>query len=359
MSGAARTYLVTGVAGFIGARVAELLADEGHAVVGVDNLNDYYDVRIKDHRLARLLGAAGRETGRDSRRSVYSSAPGVLAGFKSSGPRGFTFLPIDVEDAGACERLCAAHRFDAVFHLAARAGVRASLAAPHAFLATNATGTLNLLEAMRRHGVPKLVLASTSSIYAGCPVPYREDQPVGTPLSPYAATKQAAELLAAAYHRLHGLDVSVLRYFTVFGPAGRPDMSPFRFIEAVLGGRPLEIHGDGTQARDFTFVDDIARGTILAVRPLGHEVINLGGGRRPLTLNETIALMERFAGRPAQRIHRPFHAADVTETAADISKAGRLLGWRPEIEVAEGFRRTVDWHRENGSWLSTLNLSGQ
>jgi nucleoside-diphosphate-sugar epimerase len=337
MAGSARTYLVTGVAGFIAARVAERLLGEGHRVVGVDNRNDYYDVRLKDHRLARLQGGA--------------DAPAVRAG------RGaFTFHPLDVEDRAGIDALFAAQRFDAVFHLAARAGVRASLEAPHAFLATNTTGALNVLEAMRRHGVKKLVLASTSSVYAGCPVPYREDQPVGTPLSPYAATKQAAELLAHAYHRLYGVDVSVLRYFTVFGPAGRPDMSPFRFIEAVIAGRPLEIHGDGTQTRDFTFVDDIARGTVLALRPLGYEIVNLGGGRRPLALLDAIALMERFTGRRAQRVHRPFHAADVADTSADIGKADRLLGWRPEVDVEEGFRRTVEWHLANRDWLATLRV---
>jgi nucleoside-diphosphate-sugar epimerase len=349
MAGSARTYLVTGVAGFIAARVAGRLLAEGHRVVGVDSLNDYYDVRLKDHRLSHLLGRPFAPAA-EARRSVFADA----AVAREDGA--FAFHPLDVEDRAGVERLFAAERFDAVLHLAARAGVRASLEAPHAFLATNTTGALNVLEAMRRHGVTKLVLASTSSVYAGCPVPYREDQPVGTPLSPYAATKQAAELLAHAYHRLYGLDVSVLRYFTVFGPAGRPDMSPFRFIEAVIAGRPLEIHGDGTQTRDFTFVEDIARGTVLALRPLGYEIVNLGGGRRPLALLDAIALMERFAGRAAQRVHRPFHAADVADTAADIGKADRLLGWRPEVDVEDGFRRTVEWHLANRSWLATLRV---
>ncbi len=350
MSAAARTYLVTGVAGFIAARVAELLVAAGHRVVGIDNLNDYYDVRLKDHRLGRLLGRPAARPD-PAGRSAFAGARQPIADAGGA----FTFQALDVEDRDGVDALLAAHRFDAVFHLAARAGVRASLAAPHAFLATNATGALNVLEAMRRHGRRKLVLASTSSIYAGCPLPYREDQPVGTPLSPYAASKQAAELLAYSYHRLHGLDVSVLRYFTVFGPAGRPDMSPFRFVEAVIEGRPLEIHGDGTQSRDFTYVDDIARGTVLAARPLGYEIVNLGGGRRPVALNDAIALIERFAGRTARRVHRPFHAADVAETAADIAKAERLLDWRPEVGVEEGFRRTVEWHLAQREWLRQLD----
>lgn len=354
MAGTARTYLVTGVAGFIAARVAEMLVAQGHRVVGVDNLNDYYDVRLKDHRLSRLLDRTPSLSA-DSRKSVFSAEPSEKNQQPLTNNLGtFRFHPLDVEDRAGVEALFAGERFDGVVHLAARAGVRASLEAPHAFLATNTTGALNVLEAMRRHDVKKLVLASTSSVYAGCPVPYREDQAVGTPLSPYAATKQAAELLAYAYHRLHGIDVSVLRYFTVFGPAGRPDMSPFRFIEAVIAGRALEIHGDGRQTRDFTFVDDIARGTVLALRPLGYEVVNLGGGRRPLALLDAIALMERFTGRPALRNHRPFHAADVADTAADIGKADRLLGWRPEVDVEEGFRRAVEWHLANRAWLASL-----
>jgi nucleoside-diphosphate-sugar epimerase len=343
-------YLVTGAAGFIASRVCELLLAEGHAVVGVDNLNDYYDVRLKDYRLARLLGAAGRGPGSDPRRSVHAGLTGPLA---APGGR-FVFHHLDIEDRAVLDRLFAAHRFDAVFNLAARAGVRYSVEHPELYLATNVAGTLNVLECQRRHGVRKLVLASSSSVYTGSPLPFAEDQPVNTPQSPYAATKKAAELLAASYHQLHGLDVSVVRYFTVFGPAGRPDMAPLRFIKWIDEGRPIMLYGDGSQARDFTYLDDIARGTVLAAKPLGYEILNLGGGRNPLTMRAVIALIEQALGRKATIAQNPAQAADLPTTWADIAKAGRLLGWKPEVSPAEGFRRTVEWHVANRSWLADL-----
>lgn len=335
------TYLVTGAAGFIAAQVCGQLLAEGHTVVGLDNLNDYYDVRLKEWRLAQLLGpdaptdAAGRRTGAGGR---------------------FVFVRGDIEQPSALTPLFAEFRFDAVFNLAARAGVRASMENPHVYLTTNAAGTLNVLEAMHRHGVKQHVLASTSSLYAGCPMPFSEEQPVNEPLSPYAATKKAAELMAYSYHRLYGIHTTVVRYFTVFGPAGRPDMAPFRFTEWILEGKPIQLFGDGSQSRDFTYVDDIARGTILAAKPLGYEIINLGGGNNPLPLHTVIAWLEEFAGRRATIAGQPPHAADLKETWADIAKAGRLLGWQPQVSPAEGFRRTVAWHQANRAWLRELKF---
>lgn len=340
-------YLVTGAAGFIASRVCELLLADGHTVVGVDNLNDYYDVRLKDYRLGRLLGetAAIAGEGKVSRFAAQSRRHG-----------NFFFRGLDLEDMAALEALFAEFKFDAVFNLAARAGVRYSLENPHVYLSTNAHGTLNVMEAMRRHGVRKQVLASTSSLYAGCPMPFSEDQPVNTPLSPYAATKKAAELMAYTYHRLYGLDTTVVRYFTVFGPAGRPDMAPFRFIQWISRGQPIQLYGDGTQSRDFTYVDDIARGTILAAKPLGYEIVNLGGGNNPISLQKMIGFIERGLGKKAAIHGQPPHAADLRETWADIVKAGRLLGWRPEVPVEEGFRRTVEWHKANQEWLGDIRL---
>lgn len=341
-------YLVTGAAGFIASRVCELLLAAGHRVVGVDNLNDYYDPRLKDYRLARLLGEA----------APFESGDALVSRFagRSVGQGNFEFRALDIGDLAALEALFAQFRFDAVFNLAARAGVRYSLENPHVYLSTNAHGTLNVMEAMRRHGVKKQVLASTSSLYAGCPMPFTEDQPVNAPLSPYAATKKSAELMAYTYHKLYGLDTTVLRYFTVFGPAGRPDMAPFRFIEWISRGQPIELFGDGNQARDFTFVDDIARGTILAAKPLGYEIINLGGGNNPINLHTIIRYIEDALGRKATLTGKPSHAADLKETWADIAKAERLLGWRPEVGVEDGFRRTVAWHRENAAWLPRIHL---
>lgn len=319
------TYLVTGAAGFIAARTAELLLDAGHTVVGLDNLNDYYDVRLKEHRLARLAKK-----------------------------RGFTFVNATIELPPALEPLFARHRFDAVLNLAARAGVRASIDHPHAYFTTNVNGTLNLLEAMRRHGVKKFVLSSSSSLYAGQPTPFREDLPVNTPISPYAASKKAAEMLAYSYHHLHGIDCSILRYFTVYGPAGRPDMGPLRFTRWIDDGTPIELFGDGSQARDFTYIDDIASGTIAALRPLGYEIINLGGGKNPIPVNVFIAKLETLLGKTAQYNRKPFHSADMKETWADIAKAGRLLDWRPTVGLDEGLARTVAWYRENQSWLKDV-----
>lgn len=368
---APRCYLVTGAAGFIGSKVCEFLIADGHAVVGVDNLNDYYDVRLKDYRLSRLLGVSWPLSGSDPKRSVFTDNQ-----YPTTNNR-FEFRVLDIENLPALEEVFKAHKFEAVFNLAARAGVRYSMENPHVYLSTNTLGTLNILESMRRHGVKKQVLASTSSLYAGCPMPFTEDLPVNTPLSPYAATKKAAELMAYSYHKLYGIDTTVVRYFTVFGPGGRPDMSIFRFIKWIDEGKPLELFGDGTQSRDFTFVDDIARGTILAGRLYGdqllapgfqlsapssqlpapgYNIINLGGGRNPITLQTVIAFIEQALGKKAIISGQPFHIADIKETWADISKAGRLLGWTPSVAPEDGFKLAVDWHVQNREWLKGIRL---
>lgn len=341
-------HLVTGAAGFIASQVCAQLLAAGHTVVGVDNLNHYYDPRLKDYRLARLLGEAENFVPAATRASRYAG--------KAAQHGNFIFRTLDLEDMRALEALFTEFSFDVVFNLAARAGVRYSLENPHVYLSTNAHGTLNVMEAMRRHGVKKQVLASTSSLYAGCPMPFTEDQPVNTPLSPYAATKKAAELMAYTYHKLYGLDTTVVRYFTVFGPAGRPDMAPFRFIEWIARGQPIELFGDGTQARDFTYVDDIARGTILAAQPSGYEIVNLGGGNNPINLHTIIGYIETALGQKAAVAGKPPHAADIKQTWADITKAERLFGWRPQVAVDEGFRRTVAWHREHAAWLRQIQL---
>jgi nucleoside-diphosphate-sugar epimerase len=312
------TYLVTGAAGFIASKVCELLLVDGNVVIGADNLNDYYDINLKHWRIGHLQEK-----------------------------RGFSFYPLDIENPRSVDQLFAAHKFDAVFNLAARAGVRASLEQPQLYWSTNVEGERNILEAHVKHGVKKHVLASSSSLYAGNPMPFLEDQPIGKPQSPYAETKLAAEKLAREYHDKHGVDVSVLRYFTVFGPAGRPDMAPFRFIKWIDEGRPITLFGDGSAARDFTFVDDIAMGTVLAMMPVGYEVFNLGGGRNPLTMLQVINLIEKALGKKARINGRPAHPADAQATWADIRKAKRMLGWSPAVPAEEGFKRTVAWHVEH------------
>jgi UDP-glucuronate 4-epimerase len=328
------TYLVTGVAGLIASRVAGLLLEQGHHVVGIDNLNDAYDVRLKEWRLAQL-------------------EPGPQASR-------FSFQRIDICDRPALQRLfhqhCAGNEpFAAVVNLAARAGVRYSVRNPWAYVDTNVTGTLNLLALCCEYGIRKFVLASTSSLYGtDNPMPYREDAATDHPLSPYAASKKGAEALCFSYHHLYGIDVTIPRYFTVYGPAGRPDMSVFRFIQWIDAGRPVIVFGDGTQSRDFTYVDDIARGTIAALGPQGYEIINLGSDG-PVVLLDAIHTIEQALGRSAQIEFRPRHAADVPATWADITKARRLLAWEPQVSFVEGIARTVAWYRANHAWASIVN----
>jgi len=350
------TYLVTGCAGFIASRVCEMLLEQGHDVVGIDNLNDYYDVRLKDWRLSRLLGASARSLGSDPKHSVYAGDLELHGGTAAQRHGKFLFKALDIENLASLESLFSNHKFDGVLNLAARAGVRYSMENPHVYLTTNTHGTLNILECMRKHDVKKHVLASTSSLYAGCVMPFTEDLPVNTPLSPYAASKKGAELMAYSYHKLYGLDTTVLRYFTVFGPAGRPDMSIFRFIKWIEAGQPLELMGDGSQSRDFTYVDDIASGTIAALKPLGYEIINLGGGNNPITLQTVIAFIEKALGKKAIIDGKPFHIADIKETWADISKAERLLGWKPQVTPLDGFQKSVDWYLANKSWCQHIKL---
>lgn len=309
-----KKVLLTGAAGFIGAKTTEKLLAQGIEVVGIDNLNDYYEVSLKKERLLKL---------KDEK---------------------FHFLELDIENKEALTKLFKEHQFDVVFNLAARAGVRYSMENPDIYMTTNALGSLNLLECMRAHNVKKFVLASTSSLYAGQAMPFKEELPVNTPISPYAASKKAAEVMAYTYHYLYGIDVSVVRYFTVYGPLGRPDMSPYIFADRLLKGEELPVFGDGTQSRDFTFVDDIAEGTILAAKPLGYEIINLGGGNNPHTLLEMIALLEKFSGKKAKLNLGERVKADMDVTWADISKAKKLLGWEPKIGFEEGMRRLMEWH---------------
>lgn len=321
-----QTILVTGAAGFIGNKVAEQLLNQGMNVIGLDNLNDYYDVRIKHWRLQQLKNR----------------------------PK-FAFYQVDIENLDALRIIFQLHRPEAVINLAARAGVRYSMENPHIYLTTNAGGTLNLLELCHEFGVQKFVLASTSSLYAGQDMPFNENLPVNTPISPYAASKKAAEAMTYSYHYLYGIDVTITRYFTVYGPAGRPDMSIFRFIKWIMEGTPLEVFGDGSQTRDFTYVDDIARGTILALKPVGYEIINLGNNN-PNKLSQAIQFIEEYTGKTALIEYSDFHKADIMATWADIDKAHQLLNWTPQISLREGIQKTTSWMKNNWNWVNNLNV---
>jgi len=320
--------LLTGGAGFIGSRVASRLLDAGHRVTAVDEMNDAYDVRLKEWRLKQLLGR-----------------------------RGLSFHRIDIRDRSALRPLFKT-KVDAVINLAARAGVRQSIANPWVYFETNTTGALNLLELCKEFGVGKYVLSSTSSVYGGKnKIPFREDANTNYPISPYAASKKAAEALCYTYHHLFGLDVTVLRYFTVYGPGGRPDMSLFRFTQWIAEGRPVLVYGDGRQSRDFTYVDDVARGTIAALKPVGYDVINLGSDR-PLTVNKAISLIETRLKKKAKVKREPMHPADIRATWADIGKARRILKWEPKTTTEQGIANLVDWYLENRAWAKEIETGG-
>ncbi|MBI1299284.1 NAD-dependent epimerase/dehydratase family protein [bacterium] len=324
------TYLVTGVAGFVGSHVTQSLLADGHHVIGIDNLNDAYDVRLKDWRLSQF---ANHEA--------------------------FDFHHIDIGDRLALDvvfnEAAKADRLpEGIINLAARAGVPQSVANPWIYFATNTTGTLNLLDLCKEYGVSKFVLASTSSLYGkGNPMPYSEEANTDLALSPYSASKKAAETLCYTYHHLYNIDVTIFRYFTVFGPAGRPEMSLFRFVQWINEGRPLLVYGDGQQSRDFTYIDDIARGTIAGLKRVGYEIVNLGSDK-PIVLMDAIHMIEELTGKQAKIQHAETQSTDVRASWANIEKANRLLGWQPQMPFIEGVERLVDWYATNRSWASQL-----
>jgi len=314
--------LVTGAAGFIGSRLSEVLVAQGHAVTGVDNLNASYDVRMKEYRLRKLQALPG-----------------------------FTFQKMDISDRRAVESLPV---FDAVINLAARAGVRDSVADPWLFMETNLTGSLNLLELARQRGIKKFVQASTAGIYgANPPLPTPEEAESDHPLQPYAASKKSVEVLCHAYHFMHDLDVTIFRYFTVYGPAGRPDMVMFRFAKWIAEGQPVHLYGTGEQSRGFTYLDDIVHGTILGLKPMGYEIINLGG-HEAISINRMTAMLEELIGKQAQVVRHAAVRADILANWADISKARRLLGWEPQTDLIDGMRNLVDWYLTEKEWAKEI-----
>lgn len=318
--------LVTGCAGFIGARVAEMLLEKGEKILGVDDLNDYYDVRLKKWRLKKLL--------------AY---------------RNFEFIKADITNFSTMEKLFKKNRIDVIYNLAARAGVRASIENPGIYFRVNVDGLLNILELSKRHRVEKIIHSSSSSVYAGAEMPFKEDADVSRPLSPYAASKRASELLCYTYYHLYGMNITVLRYFTVYGPAGRPDMSPFRFIKFIDEGKTVPVYGDGLQERDFTFIDDIARGTIKSDSLKGFQIINLGNSK-PHKLVKLIKIIEEALNKRAKIKYLNPDKADMKATWADNKKAKELLDWEPETTLEDGIKRTVSWYFENRAWLTGLKF---
>lgn len=325
------TILVTGVAGFIGSYVAHDLLARGESVVGIDNLNDYYDAGLKNARIESLIAHPA-----------------------------FTFEKLDFADNAALQALGAEYKFDRVVHLGAQAGVRHSLENPSAYIQANMVGYANILELCRHiTDFKHLVYASSSSVYAGSPeTPFNEAMTCDTPVSLYAATKRSNELLSQSYAHLYGIAVTGLRFFTVYGPWGRPDMAPWLFTDAILNGRPIKVFNNGDMRRDFTYIDDIVEGVISALdlAPISdgtehmrhsaapHRIFNLGNNK-PVALMDFIHEIELATGREAEKIMLPMQDGDVIETYADLSKSRSILGFQPKTSLSEGIPKFVDWFR--------------
>jgi len=312
------TVLITGGAGFIGSHVTEALLQRGEQVVCVDNFNDYYSPARKRRNVAPFLEQPG-----------------------------YTLYEADIRDAAAMERIFAAHHPEKVIHIAAMAGVRYSIERAPLYVDVNVRGTVNLLEAARKHGTRHFVFASTSSVYGRAKeVPFREDMPTDQPLAPYPATKKACEALGYAYHNLFGLSFVALRFFSVYGPRGRPDMMPYLVTERVFSGETITLYEGGQMHRDWTYIDDIVPGVMAAVdAELGYEVINLGRGQ-PVLMADFVRLIEDITGRQARLVTPPAPPSEPPITYADIAKARRLLGYDPQISIEEGLRRFIRWYRQ-------------
>jgi len=318
-----KKVLVTGGAGFIGSNVAEYLLERGDDVVIVDEVNDYYDTTIKEGNLKLLQD---KMEGQEGRLSIY---------------RG------DICDDAFMLDVFEKERPEWVCHMAARAGVRPSIQDPYIYIHSNIRGTTNLMELSHKFNVQNFVFASSSSVYGGSSSTYfSEDENVDNPVSPYAASKKACELLSYTYHHLYNLNVSALRFFTVYGPRGRPDMAPFKFIDRVSRGLELQQFGDGSSSRDYTYISDIVDGIVRAVdHPHPYEIFNLGKGNGT-SLKEFISLVQKHVGKKANIKVMPDHPGDVPYTCADVSKAYRLLGYKAQVPFEEGIRRTAAWYKE-------------
>jgi UDP-glucuronate 4-epimerase len=309
--------LVTGAAGFIGSNLAEKLALRGENVVGLDNFNDYYDPRKKEINAQRL-----------------ASYPN------------FRMITADIRDRQRMHEIFQEEQFNVVAHLAAMAGVRNAVKFPALYVDVDLNGTQNLMDAaLAAGGVGNFVFASTSSVYGNTDqIPFVETDPCDRPLQPYAAAKRAAEILGYSYHHLYGLNFTAIRFFTVYGPYGRPDMMAYLLAESVTKGLQIPLYEGGQMYRDWTYVDDITDGVVAALeRPLGYEIINLGRGE-PTLLKDFVEMIEKLAGGKANVVHKPKPTADFVRNEADITKARRLLGYDPKISVAEGVRRFWDWY---------------
>lgn len=321
------TYIVTGAAGFIGAKLSHKLLNLGYNVVGIDNINNYYSPILKKLRLTPLLNN-----------------------------KNFTFLNIDIENIKQLkESLYKYNNINAVFHMAARAGVRYSIENPQAYINTNVNGLINIMNYMVFNKIKKIILASTSSLYHGEKSPFLESYSVNTPISPYSVSKKSAELMAYTYHHLYDIDVSITRYFTVYGPYGRPDMCILKFIKCILNKIPLTIFGNGEQSRDFTYIDDIVDGTFLSKKYFdGYQIFNLGSGTIPISLKEIIKTLQEITGIIPNINYIKKSPGDLFSTQASIEKANKLLNWHPKTSILEGLKKTVIWYKKYEKDITNL-----
>lgn len=332
-------YLVTGAAGFIGSQVAQTLALQGHLVVGIDNLNDYYDPELKQARLTRVTSELSANNCQDN----------------------FKFIRLDIADRSGVADLFAAEQFERVIHLAAQAGVRYSIDNPMAYVDSNLVGMMTILEGCRHNKVQHLVYASSSSVYGNQQkVPFSESDPVDTPISLYAATKKSNELMAHTYSHLYQLPTTGLRFFTVYGPWGRPDMAPWKFTKAILAGQSIDVYNHGKLMRDFTYIDDIVEGilriqdkipasegypTQLAANPF-YALYNIGNNQ-PVALEDFIAAIEQAAGVSAKKNYLPMQAGDVYQTFADVELLRTAVDFKPSVALTDGMKKFVNWYKGN------------
>ncbi|MFN7139467.1 MAG: SDR family NAD(P)-dependent oxidoreductase [Limisphaerales bacterium] len=318
-------FLVTGGAGFIGSHLCERLLQAGHQVWAFDDLNSFYDLALKQGNIREIQSLA----------------------------KPFTFVQGDITDRAAVDELFAETKFDQVIHLAARAGVRPSLLEPALYQRVNVEGTVNILEAARATGVKKLIIASSSSVYGvNAKVPFSEEDPIFKAISPYAASKLACEALGHVYHHLYGMDITMLRFFTAYGPRQRPDLAINKFVRLILAGKPIPVFGDGSTARDYTYVADIVDGVMACTeRDLGYEIINLGESQT-VKLSYLIEVLENALGRKAIIDRQPMQPGDVPITYADITKAQKLLGYAPKVKIEQGIPLFVEWFRRSNAIVS-------
>jgi len=308
--------LVTGAAGFIGSHLCERLLAGGQAVLAVDNFDDFYDPAVKRKNIAECLKN-----------------------------KNFELVEADIRDSGAMDKAVGSN-IDIIVHLAARAGVRPSIAQPVLYADVNINGTLVLLEAAKKHNIDKFIFGSSSSVYGNNKkVPFSEDDSVDFPISPYAATKKAAELICHTYHHLYNIDITCLRFFTVYGPRQRPDLAIHKFAKLIEAGKPVPIYGDGTMQRDFTFINDIIAGVVASIKKCkGWHIYNLGESR-PISVNELVEKLEQALGKKAIRHHQPLQPGDVDRTCADVTRAVNELGYQPATKIETGLAEFVNWLR--------------